>query len=91
MRWVEGLGQNKLGNKSEVSTRQYYQELSHFPDGHDLEDDADDVDQKSNNDGFGVLWLDEAPEEAGNKYEIDEEISLVEVILKCVVEYHHGC
>ena len=56
----------------------------HFPDGDDLEDDADGVDQKSNNDGFRVLGLDETPEEAGNKHEIDEEISLVGNIS----EYH---
>ena len=31
-------------------------------DGHDLEDDADDVDQKSNNDGFSALRLNKTPE-----------------------------
>ena len=68
------LGHNRL-EEAEVSTNIINSQ--HFPDGHNLEDDADGVNEKSNKDGFSVLWLDETPEQAGNKDEIDEEISLV--------------
>ena len=70
-----------------VSVRHNITKSHHFPDGDNLEDDADGVDQKSNNDGFSVLGLDETPEEAGNKDEIDEEISLLGGNIS---EYHQG-
>ena len=72
MRFVAGLGQNKLEDRGSRETLSRV----HFPDGDNLEDDADEVDEKSNNDGLSDVWLDETPEEAGDKYEIDEEISL---------------
>ena len=77
MRLEAGLGQNKLEDSRSSQTTGKVLSRGHFPDGDDLEDDADGVDQKSHNDGFSLLWPDETPEQAGNKHEIDEEISLV--------------
>ena len=78
MRLVVGLGQNKLEDRGSRETLS----RDHFPDGDNLEDDADEVDEKSNNDGLSALWLDETPEEAGDEYEIDEEISLAGHIIE---------